>query len=275
MSDMVFNELSIEPRAEDKTESFKRVCKFLATFKCGRPCDFNRVRFDDSFDQILLHSGYTLNDFCNEQRTLGVLLRGLARYPFIDDDSEEEKLYIENSFTIIKDGRRLQCHGLAAAYLYATLGIGFASGDYWEGYEHLLEIHGDEKGASTVFCVSTPDHFQVTILQHWLESRRKIELVECPLSAHEKQISLGSHHGKDRLLQFSKKIVQSPYVIRIINSLRFNPAERNFIKHTGSNGNIEIVLTDTDMGLGLVVKTTGRNSRETKAISEILQGKYA
>lgn len=129
MSDMVFNELSIEPLARAKTEGFKRVTKFIETFKCGTQHGFNRIRFEDSFDQILLYPEYTLNDFCNEQRTLGILLRGLARYPFIDDGSEEEKRYIKNRFAIIRNGGKLSCYGLAAAYLYTTLGIGFASDD--------------------------------------------------------------------------------------------------------------------------------------------------
>lgn len=224
MSDMVFNELSIEPLARDKTEGFKRVTKFIETFKCGQPYGFNRIRFEDSFDQILLYPEYTLNNFCNVQRTLGVLLRGLARYPFIDDDSEEEKRYIENRFEILKNGGMLPCYGLAAAYLYTTLGIGFASDAFWEDVEHLLEIQGDNKETATVYCVSTPDHFQNAAIGKWLENRRKIELVKCPLSAHEKQISLRDDYGKDILIQFSKKIVQSPYVIRIINSLPFNPS---------------------------------------------------
>ena len=274
MCDMVFNELSIKPLARDKTEGFKRVIKFIETFKCGKQHGFNRIRFEDSFDQILLDPEYTLNNFCNEQRTHGTLLRGLARYPFIDDDSEEEKYYIENRFAIIKNGGRLQCYGLAAAYLYTTIGIGFASDAFWEGFEHLLEIQGNNKETATVYCVSTPDHFQNAVIEQWLESRRKIEIIKCPLSAHEKQISLREDHGKDILLQFSKKIVQSPYVIRIINSLPFNPSERKFIKRIRANGNIEIVLTDTDKGLGLVVKTTGRNIRETKLIAQILEGKY-
>jgi hypothetical protein len=56
--------------------------------------------------------------------------------------------------------------------------------------------------------------------------------------------------------------------------LPFNPLERKLIKQIRANGNIEIVLTDTDKGLGLVVKTTGRNARETKLIAQILQKKY-
>lgn len=274
MSDMVFNELSIEPPAKDKTEGYARIAKFIETFKCGRQYGFNRVRFEDSFDQILLYPEYTLNNFCNEQRTLGILLRGLARYPFIDDDSEEEKRYIENCFVILKNGERLLSYGLAAAYLYTTLGIGFASDAFWEDFQHLLEIQGDDRKTATVYCVSTPDHFKNAAIEQWLESSRKIELVKCPLSTHDKHISLRDDHGKDILMQFSKKIVQSPYVVRIVNSLPFNPAERKFLKHIRANGIIEIVLTDTDRGLGLVVKTTGRNARETKRIAQILQEKY-
>ena len=72
----------------------------------------------------------------------------------------------------------------------------------------------------------------------------------------------------------ARKLIQSPYVVGIINSLPFQPNAKNYIHQVKSDGTIEIVLTDTDKGLGLAVKTTGENLRETKRIAEILQNKY-
>ena len=53
--------------------------------------------------------------------------------------------------------------------------------------------------------------------------------------------------------------------------LPYNPYERKFIKRVRENGLIEIVLPWTDKGYGMVVKTTGRNLRETKRIAEIIE----
>ncbi|MDM8549549.1 hypothetical protein QUF72_05705 [Desulfobacterales bacterium HSG2] len=271
MTDLVFNELSVSPLCETKTDCFHRLKEFIETYKAAEEFDFNRIRFDEAFDQIVLSAGYTLNDFCNENRTWGILLRGLARYPFIDDDSDEEERFIENTFFIKENGEKLKTYGLAAAYLYSTIGIGFAADRYWAKLTHTLVIEGKEKRLTTVLCASKPVHFEAEEFQQWLAENTEIELTE---SAESKKISLRKDHGSDTLLKFAKKLLKSPYVISVINSLPFNPGERNFIKKIYPTGNIEIVLTDTDMGLGMVIRTTGRNLRETRRIAKIISSQY-
>ncbi|WP_462270444.1 hypothetical protein [Desulfobacter sp.] len=61
---------------------------------------------------------------------------------------------------------------------------------------------------------------------------------------------------------------------KVINSIPFNPNQKEFIKKILPDGKIEIVLTWTDQGLGCVIQTTGRNIHETYKISEILKKKY-
>ena len=56
--------------------------------------------------------------------------------------------------------------------------------------------------------------------------------------------------------------------------LPYNPYEQKFIKRVRENGLIEIVLPWTDKGYGMVVKTTGRNLRETKRIAEIIEEEF-
>ena len=92
--------------------------------------------------------------------------------------------------------------------------------------------------------------------------------------AHRKQISLRDDHGKDILQAFCDRLCRSPYVVRIINSLPFNPRQRNPIKKCTEDGLIDFVLTWTDPGLGLCIKTTGKNKIETNTIAIHLQDKY-
>jgi hypothetical protein len=40
--------------------------------------------------------------------------------PFIDDDSEEEKRYIESSFALQKEEKQINPYGLAVAFLYSV-----------------------------------------------------------------------------------------------------------------------------------------------------------
>jgi len=82
-------------------------------------------------------------------------------------------------------------------------------------------------------------------------------------------------HGKDVLTAFAQKVLQSPYVEGVINSLPFNPHARSFIRNAYPDGSIELVLVWSDEGLGMVVQSTGRNLRETEAIARILKEKYA
>ena len=81
-------------------------------------------------------------------------------------------------------------------------------------------------------------------------------------------------HGMDKLTAFAEKLVHSPYVVEVINSLPYNPKKRRFIKEIKADGLIEIVLPWTDCGLGLVVRTTGRTKKETDRIAHILEEKY-
>ncbi len=274
--DLVFNELSIEPLAEDKTKAFERVDLFLSTFVRARKSIFNVIRLNEYFGNIKLLDDYTFEDFCNEptNKTKNTLLRGLFKYPFIDDNSEEEYKFIQSNFSLIKNETEVETYGLASAYLYSTLGIGFCSDEFWNKCKHKLSIIGETAYMADVFCCSKPDHFDDIELQEFIDSRLPLELIETGVIPADKPIELRDDHGKDTLEEFAKKIRKSPYIISIVNSLPYNSSCINFIKKSYSNGLIELVLTNTDKGLGLVVKTTGRNLRETNAIAKIIEDEY-
>jgi len=90
-----------------------------------------------------------------------------------------------------------------------------------------------------------------------------------------KIISLRDDHGKDILEKFAKKIRRSPYVVKIVNSLPFNPKQTNPIRRTYADGIVEFVLTWTDAGYGLCIQTTGRNLAETNSIAIHLKQEFA
>lgn len=91
----------------------------------------------------------------------------------------------------------------------------------------------------------------------------------------QKTISLRDDSGKDILEEFSKKIRRSPYVLKIVNSLPFNPNQTNPIRRTTADGIVEFVLTWTDAGYGLCIQTTGRNLAETNSIAIHLNQEFA
>ena len=89
-----------------------------------------------------------------------------------------------------------------------------------------------------------------------------------------KSISLRDDHGKDTLMAFSEKIVNSPFVKGVINSLPFNPKQTNPIKKCFDDGKLEIVLVKNDPGYGIIIQTTGKNIQETGRIGELLRKRY-
>ena len=93
-------------------------------------------------------------------------------------------------------------------------------------------------------------------------------------SPNHKPISLREDHGKDKLIAFSQKLVRSPYITKVINSLPFNPHQNNPIRRTYSDGRVEFVLNWTDQGLGICLQTTGRNLAETNTIAIYLVEKF-
>lgn len=215
MNDLIFNDLSREPPATDRAEVFRRVVLFLKTFQEATKFGFNKIRFDWSLDQIEMCSGYTLNDFCNEpsNRTHGILLRGLVRYPFVDDDTKEELCFIENSFFIKKNGVPIEVYGLAVAYLYSTLAIAFKSEPFWHDFEYELIIRNQfSETTSTVGCISEPGHTGCHSFQEWFDSRNDVCLIRTEIPFDEKHISLRDDHGKDVLEEFAHRIVRNDYV---------------------------------------------------------------
>lgn len=108
----------------------------------------------------------------------------------------------------------------------------------------------------------------------WKRNSLDIELIETDIPTGSKIIKLRDDHGKDMLETLGKRLCKSPYVKAIINSLPFNPKEKNIIRKVSATGIIEVVLVNTDKGIGLVIETTGRNMKETQKIADILKEKY-
>lgn len=148
----------------------------------------------------------------------------------------------------------------------------------YEGYE--TKISSDKQKSSILKSLILKEADQVSfseigfiIWEEW-KNQQPIHLFETTLKPEQKKISIRDDHGKDKLTEFAKKLVNSVYVIEVINSLPFNSKDTSFIKNISYDGKIELVLHKTDKGLGLVVQTTGRTKRETDKIAKILEKEY-
>lgn len=275
--ELMFNEQSVVPYADSKEKAYTAVKQFLQTYKEAQKHGFNRIRFEKSFDEIMLSNNFTLNDYCFQPNTriFRDLLIGLARYPYIDNNSSEEQRFIDNNFYIKRDSDLIPVEGLGVAYLYQSVGISFSFDLFWHQVKYKLYVTGKEEGEYDVISISHPDHCSDADFLIQKELNQPICLIESADAPSGKIIHLREDHGKDILKAFTTRLCNSPYVKGIINSLPYNSAETHFIRAIRDDGLIEIVLTKTDKGLGLVVQSTGRNKRETEAIAVILERDFA
>lgn len=187
------------------------------------------------------------------------------KLPFENEEvvNKEDKYYEHN--WQYKD---TDCFGLAITYLMDSISYSIYQ-DEWNEYIVTICKDGQEE---KIRNISTKEH----IVLHFsnLEDEINIDLLECEIHYSQKRIHLRDDHGIDKLKEFSKKLVHSPYVVEVVNSLPYNSHRKKFIKDIKEDGLVEIVLPWTDQGLGIVVRTTGRSKKETNKIAKLLEEKY-
>jgi hypothetical protein len=276
--DLILNELSLYHKANSKFEARDLMKNLLLTTRKANAYDFKKLRVNKDFVRLKLTGNYTINDWINDPQVrpdYKTLLLGLKRYPFIAEGDENiETRFIENYYYLdmpfMQELHMKEVEGLAVAFLYNTLSISFETNKVWKKTSiNLLEKTAEAQNNVCVKHISCPEHIDSHL--EWIEANRPVELVKAEIPPSEKKINLRDDHGKDILKKLADKLVKSPYVISIVNSLPFNPQNRHFIKEIYPDGKIEIILTWTDEGLGLLIQTTGRNRQETKKIADIIE----
>lgn len=151
-----------------------------------------------------------------------------------------------------------------------------------ELFDRLIEHIPYEKRKLVSYFFEYIDDEEVTlskvgsIVYEDLKNSKEVELRECEKAPHEKSINPGNHHGKEKVERFGKKLVNSPYVCEIINSSEYKTHNEDFIcavEPQNQTGVLDLTVPKTIYGI--LVKTTGRNQRETKKIAEILEQQFA
>jgi hypothetical protein len=279
--ELILNELSLHHKAINTGDARHLMKNLLETIKDANPFNFNKIRLNVNWLLLHLAENYTISDWLNDPKVrpdFKTLFLGWKRTPFIEEGNENiENRFIENYYyldmPLMPDLHMQEVEGLAVAFLYNTLSISFASNDVWKKTRiHLIEKREGLDNNVFVKHISCPGH--IDSHRQWVEANRPVQLFETDIPPKEKKINLRDDHGKDVLKKFADKLVKSPYITKVINSLPFNPRIRHFIKDIFPDGKIEIVLTHSDEGFGLVVQTTGRNLQETKEIANLIEKEF-
>ncbi|MBI4946247.1 MAG: hypothetical protein HY840_07585 [Bacteroidetes bacterium] len=282
--EVIYNELSSQPLSGNKTLANHRIALLIECYKTAHQNGFNKIRFSKQFHEIEIAGGYTLQQWLNEttQRNHKDLILGARTYPFInEEDTWAEDEYILNNFYFENEKHKIsktECLGLAAAHIYDTLSISFTGHSAWINNSlSIIKSNGANNSTANIDITNifSSACFDKKEIKDFIERISQPVLVPSPLQPNQKSIHLRDDHGKDVLDSFAKRIRNSPYVNEIINSLPYNNRAINFIRRAYPNGLVEIVLYWTDMGLGMVIQTTGRNKRETEEIARLLEREYA
>jgi hypothetical protein len=281
LMDLIFNEISANYLANSEHEAKQRMQNLLDVCKKAKENGFSNLRVERQFDSERLKERYSIVDWLNDRSVLPTqksFFLSYRRFPYIEESDESaETTFIEKSYFLDEaDELRFNgklTEGLAVAYIYDTLAMSFPVNEVWEKNDiKLIERENEIERTVKVRHVSLLAHFEAH--KNFIAAQKEIILQETELSPSDKIIHLRDDHGQDILNEFAKKLIQSRYVVKVINSLPFNQKCTNFIRKVYPDGKIEIVLIWTTPGYGLIIQTTGRNERETEKIAQILEENY-
>ena len=256
--EIYFNELSINNMSEITHEQIKAMTD---SYKELRNNGVNTCRIGMAEHNYMIQM---LKDTPDKRNVFNFYL-SFFKTPF---ESEAVEMNQDEYFDNTCMYNNLECVGPAMAYILESVCFSIY---HQEWSDSVFCIFKNEESVQ-IHNVSVGEH--VRNHSEIFEKKKPVELIESCYGYADKEIDLRDDHGKDVLLEFSKKIIKSPYVDSVVNSLPFNPHDRKFIKKVHENGIIEIVLIWTDRKYGIAVQTTGRNIRETEKIAEILEEKY-
>ena len=279
-NEVCFNELSVFPLCKDEKEAENRVKQFFDTLKVlYDQSGIKKVRYHEHFATLQLSDKMSILQYCQTHRNDSLTNLFLSTFTMPQVDEKDEPIlekYCDTRVEVHKGDEQLNAHGFNAAYCQGTYCIGFKPEDFWAACLYPITITSDRESHETEWaCVSHSDHIQSAAFTQWQEATlQTTELQVCALSYDEKTITLRDDHGKDVLTEHARKLLRSPYVTGVINSLPFNRKITRYILQVKENGKLNIVLHWTDDGYGMAIQTTGRNIRETQEIAKILEKEY-
>lgn len=274
--EIFFNELSLHPFSEPQ-EVKRCVLLYSEVLKeCGN-LGHTKVRYEYELSALKILENETLSEYCYknfrnpELNTAINLILTTQFHPYIEDDSIQEKEFVEHDYRVEVNANTCFGYGFVTAYLNDSFVIGFHSIDTWNQHCFNMIVDNDCDAPKQVFCISRIEHFDEPSFVNWYVETYNISYTK---RANKGSLHLRDDHGKDLLIEFGNRILKEDFVVEIINSLPFAPRANNFVERILDDGIIYIRLTNTDCGLGLAVRTVGTNKIQTTYFAKILQEKY-
>lgn len=187
-------------------------------------------------------------------------------------------------FAINRNGASLPCDQMGLAVLMKpdgtalSLTVGFDADEFWRNL-HFTVCETDSASGRFVrnhqaLCYTQEGQFSDADVREWCQLAYPVTLPVSSLNPQDKAIELRDDHGKDVLQAFSEKLNRSPYVEGVLASLPFKPTARRLVERCYDDGIVYLRLHWDDRGLGVKVKTTGRDIDQVERIARILTQEY-
>lgn len=271
--DLFFNDSSCECLTEESIP--EKIHLFASIANEAFAQGFTGIRFDKYLRDIGLLNNLSFAHYCEKNsgdQTVRAIL-SLAKYPYFDDAREDA--FLSADFQVnTTDNRTVSVYGLAAAFLYDSIGIGFNTSGWDRLMYDITEIGGKER-RGTVLCLSQSHHFSEPSYVDWAENNLPdVVLVKSKTIPMDKHCHLSDHHGTDILDKFARKLLACPYVEEVINSIERNSNTRSFIERL-RDGNIIDIRLVKEGGFGLAIKTTAKTPRQLRRIAKLIEEKYS
>lgn len=277
---ITFNEVSFRPYSDSSAVLAQKFNVLLCTYrKLKEQYGVKHLIFPADLSQANVLQDKTFYEWLSNLRgTQKSQILSVIKRPY-SDKVEEDLTEVNALFSFENTDLEIEettCIGLELADRMETSTISMDTDAFWRNT--TLSIYStDFDTEKRTQRVNIPncclEELPVDTAQ-WFENHADVQLLPSDIEPRDKPIHLSDDHGKDILLAFSKKIINSEYVCSVINSLEFHPTGRQLVKKCYPDGRIELVLYWTDPGYGIVVQTTGNNLRETEEIAEKIRLKF-
>lgn len=280
---LAFNEISLYPFVENKFILYGKFEEILKSYQfLNSEFSYNHIVTPPELSASIVYDDITFIKWFSElsQPEKNRIQPLFLRKPFTDellgsDVEKVDKYFFKSEDPMIEDR---YCKGLATAHLLDIPALSIVTHEIWGADKiSIYELDDDLEivGAVEVLNVSSRDCRGNADLISYSESNYNFVLVECVIRPALKKIKLsGDHHGNDKLMAFAKRMFECKYVVKVINNLPFNPTTSRFLRNVHPTGIVDITLHWEEAGYGMSIQTTGRNSRETEEIANILRSKY-
>lgn len=274
MKNIYFNDLTLDA-IDNQVKGQRLLQSFLSDV-------WKPIQTQTKLKHICCNDREKIRNLCLQQKN-GILTQMFYAVfigPYIQEDfekSSDEERFLGSCFTISVGEQELSCQDLGCAVMKDSVSVGLPSAPFWEKMEYeIIETSNSDKKIHKILCLTQRPHTTDQRFTSWREKFFDSEPEKTQLSPEQKEIKLRDDHGKDILDSFAQKIIHSPYIIKIVNSLPFAPSQKQFIvpRQSFENGLIRICLHWTDQGLGMVLQTTARNKVQAEKIARELADLY-